>query len=128
MDATKYIEKCQFHWKLPPGWTKVMESFKEAYDAIWVHQKSGRKVVLSICPEFYDSNTWVHVSISRRGKEPSYQDLVYLKRHWLGDNLKAIMVLPEKERHVNIHPNCLHLYCCLDGDVLPDFTMGMGTI
>jgi hypothetical protein len=28
----------------------------------------------------------------------------------------------------NIHPNCLHLFCCLDGDPLPDFTGGMGTI
>lgn len=27
-------------------------------------------------------------------------------------------------RHVNKHPYCLHLWRCLDGDVVPDFTRG----
>jgi len=28
---------------------------------------------------------------------------------------------------VNDHPRCLHLWCCLDRDVVPDFRRG-GTI
>lgn len=35
--------------------------------------------------------------------------------------------LAEKQaagKHVNKHPYCLHLWSCLDGPVLPDFTRG----
>ncbi len=28
----------------------------------------------------------------------------------------------------NIHPNVLHLFVCLDGDPLPDFTRGKGSL
>ena len=38
------------------------------------------------------------------------------------------MVFPERKFHVNIHPFCLHLWCCLDGDGLPEFSHGLGTI
>jgi hypothetical protein len=31
-------------------------------------------------------------------------------------------------RSVNIHPNCLHLFVCVDNDPLPDFTRGEGLL
>lgn len=40
----------------------------------------------------------------------------------------ALQVLPPRAKHVNIHPFCLHLWCCLDGDVTPDFTQGSGSL
>jgi len=33
-------------------------------------------------------------------------------------------VVPPRSQYVNINPTVLHLWVCLDGDVLPDFTHG----
>ena len=40
---------------------------------------------------------------------------------------KAVFVLPEKEKHVNIHNFCLHLFYSA-ANPLPDFTGGIGSI
>jgi len=66
--------------------------------------------------------------MSHQKRITNYEELTYLKRHWAGDDRKCIMVLPAKKEHVNIHPNVLHLFCCLDEDPLPDFTRGLGMI
>jgi hypothetical protein len=51
-----------------------------------------------------------------------------VKRDFIGDDAKAIMVFPEKKHHVNIHPFCLHLWVCMDDNPLPEFSRGLGTI
>ena len=43
------------------------------------------------------------------------------------DDKKAVFVLPEKEKHVNIHNYCLHLFYSA-ANPLPDFTGGSGSI
>lgn len=66
---------------------------------------------------------WRHVSISRPDKIPSYDDLALAKRAFVGDDAKAIMVLPPADKHVNIHPFVLHLFAPHDGsDPLPEFS------
>jgi hypothetical protein len=47
---------------------------------------------------------------------------------FIGDGRKAIQVFAPVAEHVNIHEFCLHLWHCLDGDPLPDFTRGGPTI
>jgi hypothetical protein len=38
---------------------------------------------------------------------------------------KVVQVFPPVTEHYNLHPNCLHLWSCLEADGLPDFqTMG----
>ena len=64
---------------------------------------------------------WYHLSVSRSNRIPSYEDLVKVKRDFIGADRKAIMILPPRSEHVNIHPFCLHLYYRRDGDSLPDF-------
>lgn len=71
-----------------------------------------------------DDKRWVHCSFSRPDVTPSYDDMVTVKRLFLGDERKAIQVLPEKKNWVNIHVHCLHLWHCVDGDGLPSFTIG----
>lgn len=75
-----------------------------------------------------DGRHWLHVSFSYPDRMPDYYDMKRVKDLFIGPNLKAIMVLPEKREHVNVHPYCLHLFSCLSGDPLPDFTSGMGLI
>lgn len=108
----------------PPGW-KLVETKMDG--SKWMNSKRKMSVIMSVTREF-DGKLWAHMSIAHMRRMPTYEDLVYLKRHWAGDDKKCIMVMPSSSEHVNIHPNCLHLFCCLDDDPLPDFTHGSGSI
>ena len=113
-----------FPGKPPPGWR--VDDIRED-GARWLNAKRKQSVIVSLARE-QDGRTWLHASIAHPRRMPSYDDLAYLKRHWIGDDRKAIMVLPATTEHVNIHNFALHLFCCLGDDPLPDFTHGTGSI
>lgn len=75
-----------------------------------------------------DGRRWLHASMSAPRRLPTYDELKLLKRVWIGPGLTAYQVFAPDAKHVNIHPNCLHLWACLDGPVTPDFTRGIGVI
>ena len=83
--------------------------------------RNGRRVVLTVGQQ--DGRWWLHVSLSRAQHIPSYEDLADVKRTFVTDRYQAVQVFPRRERHINIHPYCLHLWACLEpeGDGLPDF-------
>ena len=110
--------------KKPPGW--VLAERRDD-GAMWVNKKRGLSVIVSISYQG-DGHAWAHASIAHVKRLPTYDELKYLHRHWLGEQRKAIQVFAPSAEHVNIHPRCLHLWCCLDGDPLPDFTAGGGSI
>jgi len=73
-----------------------------------------------------DGKMWRHSSVSRLDRTlPSYDDLKQLKRLCIGDEKTALQVFPPKDKHVDLSPlirrEVLHLWCCLEGDVTPDF-------
>lgn len=68
-----------------------------------------------------DGKRWMHVSCGRPDRLPSWDELVLVKETFIGAERLAIQVIPPRAQHVNIHPNVLHLWCCLDGDPTPDF-------
>lgn len=108
-----------------PGWHMIAESADgQAY-----RDNSGMSVIIS--GELHESKKWAHLSFARKTRLPSYADMIRVKHVFLGDDKKALMVLPGIDEWVNIHPFCLHLYHCLDNDGLPDFRGfigGRGTI
>lgn len=108
----------------PQGWRLNQGG---ADGGMWDNNKKRLRVVASVSTE-QDGKRWLHMSMSHPKRIPTYDELVYMKRHWAGEQRKCIMVLPPSDEHVNFHPFCLHLFCCLDDDGLPDFTRGMGTI
>lgn len=75
-----------------------------------------------------DGRRWLHLSASTPARVPHWDELVGLKEALLGAESNAVMLIPPRSRWVNIHPHCLHAWVCLDGDGLPDFTGGRGTI
>lgn len=109
--------------RLPPSW----ELFERRGDGISVRHLSGLGVIVSVAKEL-DGKRWMHVSLSYRNRLPSYTDLVEAKNLFIGEEKTAYQVFPAKEKHINIHPYCLHLWHCLDGDPLPDFTHGGDSI
>ncbi len=58
----------------------------------------------------YHGAIWIHASISRPDRLPDYADLCYLKEVVFGPHRVCAQVFEETEHHVNIHPNCLHLW------------------
>jgi len=115
------------------GWHRI------EYPSVWWHHEElepertmlrhpdGRQVMISVLIEA-DGHPWLHVSLSRRSRLPSYADLTDTKRAFVGADRKAIQVFPAEAEHVNCHPYCLHLWCRLDGDSLPDFSRGVGMV
>lgn len=56
-----------------------------------------------------DADLW-HLSISRRDRLPSYEELKSARYQFLPDVDYAIQVFPPKENFVNVHGFCLHLW------------------
>jgi hypothetical protein len=93
-----------------------------------IKKRVGYYVIFSTY-EYDDGKTWAHVSVSRSDKAmPTWDDMVWVKEEFLGKEAKAIIVIPPRSEHVSIHDTCHHLWHCIDGDELPDFTLGTGSI
>ncbi len=105
------------------GW-KVTEV--RADGVAWINPKRRLYVIAST--HEYGGNQWLHLSMSHQKRIPNYDEMKYLKRHWAGDQAKAIEVHAPDSEHVNICARARHLWVCLDGDPLPDFTLGVGSI
>lgn len=108
---------------LPHDWRKIEQ---RGDGAAYRHDK-GLAVIVSADIE-EDGKRWLRVSFSRAHRIPDYNDVRQVKHWFVGPGRTAYQVHPDAEHHVNPHPNTLHLWCCLDGDPLPDFTRGTGSI
>lgn len=103
---------------------KIMGAEAVEYTKAWTF---NGLFILATAAEYDDGREWLHVSVSRKSRLPSYDELTRIKRDFIGDDKKAVLVLPEKEKHVNIHNYCLHLFYSAYNP-LPDFTGGIGSI
>ena len=106
------------------GFDIVMEKI----DGITYKSKSRGLIVIQSVSIELDGKEWMHTSYSRKNRMPTYEDTIFIKENFIGNDIKAIMVFPKKEEHVNIHEYCLHLWSCNNCDPLPDFTQGTGSI
>ncbi len=88
---------------------------------------SGMTVIVTYADQL-DGHEWQHVSATYGQRMPSYADLVAIKRLFIGPEAKAIEVYPPEAEHVNLHEHVRHLFSCMDGDPLPDFTRGTGSL
>ena len=86
--------------------------------AAW--QKAGLRVLASHAREA-DGMLWLHVSVSRSDRIPSWDDLKVIRTVFIGDDRLALQVFPPKEEWINLHPYCLHLWAPLGHNPIPDF-------
>ena len=109
---------------IPPNWRVV----KINWDGVlWVSGSLGISVILSGNTE-QDGKRWLHLSLARRSRLPSWEEVRLVKDLFLGKERLAVQVLPPASRYININPHCLHLWSCVDGDPVPDFARGGQTI
>lgn len=77
-------------------------------------------VVQTFCLE-KDGQLWQHVSVSRKGEVPSYDDMCFAKKYFIGPDKLALELHVPEDEHVNVHPNTLHLWHCMESRPTPDF-------
>lgn len=86
-----------------------------------VHRDGDCSIVVSASP-MDDGVTWIHASMTRPDRVPSYADMCLLHRAVWGDTGYSYEVHPPRSQHVNIHEHALHLWGRADGaPVLPEF-------
>lgn len=59
------------------------------------------------------------MSFSRRSRTPSYEDLDWVRKAFIGEDRESIQVFPPKEEYVNAHPYTLHLWHRYEGRIFP---------
>lgn len=103
--------------RIGPGWESA--PFGPMGVQTW-HRGSQLTVIVSQAE--VEGVEWVHASVARPDRDPTYADMAVLKEAVYGPERYAFQVFPAAERHVNIHPHALHLWGRADGtNVLPDF-------
>lgn len=105
-----------------PRWTLLK---KGNFETMW---RLGLLVVIRSVSRENDGRHWLHVSVSKQHSLPTYAELCRIKETFIGRDRKAIQIFAPRQEHVNIHPFCLHLFACLEGDPMPDFTSGTGSV
>jgi hypothetical protein len=101
----------------PHGWREVRDRRRE--NSRWY--TNGNLFVAVSVQEEMDGRRWLHVSASCRDRVPNYAELTRIKREFIGPHRKALHIWPPEAEHISECPNCLHLWACLDQDLLPDF-------
>lgn len=85
---------------------------------------------------YHDGRWWRHLSLSCASvltptdlREPTWAELCWAKRVFMGEVWCAYQVIPPSQAHVNITPAAHHLFALADGSAaLPDFTCGSGSL
>lgn len=103
------IEHPPSHWKEQPSFIFPPDSGNIA-GRVWEHMLVPIRVIRSLARMKDDYGTWIHVSVSRKDKIPSWQELTKVKDEFLGPSAEAIQVLPSKADYVNLHNFCLHIW------------------
>ena len=102
---------------LPTNWVVL----RKAVDGVFMTDGFLR-IMFTVGPA-RDGKDWLHLSVSRAERLPSWDDLTFVKDLFIGSSRTAYQVLPSRDKYVNCHPYVLHLWSCLEGDPLPDFTV-----
>lgn len=103
-----------------PDW-RLVERREDG--AAYVNRRHPMTLICSIARES-DGRLWEHISLAHRDRTPRWEELVAVKEWLVGTTTYAYQVVPPRAVYVNLHPNVLHLFRCLedDGRQLPEFS------
>lgn len=59
---------------------------------------------------------WEHVSVSLAHRCPNWQEMSFVKDLFWNEDETVVQFHPGKTDHINIHPNCLHLWKWCGGE------------
>ena len=129
--AKGYIAELRRHEPVPLDWKLATEDgYGRGYsERMATRNRPGLLVIESVLPYGPDNDLWYHVSFSRVGRMPTYDDIQRVRRAFVGEHRECYQIFPPRERYVSVHPYCLHLWYCIDrpDGVLPDMRID-GTV
>lgn len=73
--------------------------------------RDGLRVIIS------NGEGWEHVSVSRRKRMPSYEDMARAKSIFFEEEDCVMQLHVPKSEHINHHPYCLHLWRPLRAEI-----------
>lgn len=100
------------HWKEMPK-DSVHPMLRGTFRA-WDHSLIDMRVLRSLSTVRNGEN-WIHVSVSRQDRLPTWQELAKVRDEFIGDDVEAYHVAPTRKDYVNVHAYCLHLWVPCDG-------------
>jgi hypothetical protein len=118
-EPVNLVEEDVFLIVQPDGWHES-GAFATVNGRKFFNEKARIQVMVSYTRE-RDGRRWVHLSVSRPSRLPSYQDLKECRKLFLGTVRTALQLFVHEDEHVNDHPFCLHLWMTVDELGLPDF-------
>jgi len=73
-----------------------------------------------------DGLEWEHVSVSRKSRMPTYEDMVRAKDLFWDEEDCVMQLFVPKSDHINYHPYCLHMWRPLNAEIPrpPPITVG----
>lgn len=89
----------------------------------WERLFGGKMTVIESIATEADGKKWLHVSVAKPNRKiPSYDEVQYIRKLFIGEDRESYMIFPPKDRYVDINP-VLHLWTCLDDPdgILPQF-------
>lgn len=101
---------------LPSTWRQVQAPIPDS--ECYLHE-NGLRVIVSV-DQRPGGPEWLHVSCSRRGRLPSWDDLKMVKAVFIGPDKEAFQVLPPDKEYVDLHRYTLHLWHSRDGRRVQD--------
>lgn len=127
MTDPNYRELIPIH----PRWHRYPSPFAFEPNAVdlgyWIRRDAARNSLRAmVSVDLYtpaysaDAGHWLHLSVSRATRLPTWADLV-LARDELGYGDRSfVQLLPPRRAWLNIHSYCLHLVCRLDAPTVPE--------
>lgn len=111
---------------LPAGWTRIPADGPAFQNVGGLGPLRGVRVLVSVSIE-EDGRRWMHVSVSRPTRCPSWEDMDATKRIFIGDHRVAYQVHPPRAEHYDLNRTVLHLWAPVEGDPpLPNFLRARG--
>lgn len=109
----------EFYRNVPVSRWSLHEARSDGF--MFVHRQAPISVIMSVAIED-DDKPWLHISMAHRKRMPTVDEFRQMKDDFIGPNRYAYQIFPPEDRYVNQHPYCLHLWHCLAGDPLPEFS------
>ena len=98
------------HWKELPSHIWAGKTCARMFE----HKLMPLNVMRSISTTS-DGAQWLHVSVSRSDRLPSWIEISKVKDEFIGPDMPAYHCIPRKEDYVNLHRFCMHLWAPISG-------------
>lgn len=107
--------------RLPKTWKRGPDLNMDGQLVPTFQSEGGLRVIFTLEDhrDGKEPGRWLHLSVSRRSRLPSWDDLKACRNIFFGPEVEVIQVLAPESEWVNVHNWCLHLWQRLP-DLTPD--------